>query len=103
MKWGLGEISIEADSSPPRYVLWCYGDICHQPDTFIQIGSGHTVQSMTGHDKIIVLSPNVWFKKTDTPCNSIHYYIAVSVFLNQTLIWRSLSTAPNIYNMVFAK
>ena len=36
-------ISIDADSGPPRYVLWCCGGICHQPDTIIQIGSGHTV------------------------------------------------------------
>ena len=47
MKWGLkglkGVISIDADFGPPRYVLWCYGGICHQPDTFIQIGSGHIV------------------------------------------------------------
>ena len=48
MKRGLkGGISIDADSSPPRYVLWCCGDICHQPGTFIQIGSGHTVQRQT--------------------------------------------------------
>ena len=47
MKWGLkGGISIYADSGPPRYVLWCCGCICHQPDTFIQIGSGHTVPWM---------------------------------------------------------
>ena len=38
-----GEISIDADSGPPRYVLWCCGGICHQPDTFFMIGSGHTV------------------------------------------------------------
>ena len=45
MKWGLkGGISIYTDSGPPRYVLWCCGGICHQPDTFIQIGSGHTVE-----------------------------------------------------------
>ena len=44
MKWGLkGGISFDADSDPPRYVLWCCDSICHQPDTFIQIGSGHTV------------------------------------------------------------
>ena len=43
MKWGLkGGISIDADSGPPRYVLSCCGGICCQPDTFIQIGSGHT-------------------------------------------------------------
>ena len=44
MKWGLkGGISIDADSGPPRYVLWCCGGIYHQPDTFIKIGCGHTV------------------------------------------------------------
>ena len=45
MKWGLKEgISIDADSGPPRYVLWCSGGICHQVLTFIQIGCGHTEQ-----------------------------------------------------------
>ena len=44
MKWGLkGGISIDADSGPPRYVLWCCGGICHEVLTFIQIGCGHTV------------------------------------------------------------
>ena len=44
MKWGLkGGISIDADSGPPRYVLWCCGGICHQLLTFFQIGCGHTV------------------------------------------------------------
>ena len=32
------------DSGLLRYVLWFCGGICYQPDTFIQIGSGHTVQ-----------------------------------------------------------
>ena len=40
-----GEISIHADSGPPRFVFWCCSGICHQPDTFIQIGFGHTVYS----------------------------------------------------------
>ena len=44
MKQGLkGGILIDADSGPPRYVLWCCGGICHQVLTFIQIGCGHTV------------------------------------------------------------
>ena len=44
MKWDLkGGISIDADSGTLRYVLWCYGSVCHQPFTFIQIGCGHTV------------------------------------------------------------
>ena len=41
---GLKEgISIDEDSGPLGYVLWCCGGICHQPDTFIQVGSGHAV------------------------------------------------------------
>ena len=32
-----------SDSGPLGYVRWCCGGICHQPDTFILIGSGHTV------------------------------------------------------------
>ena len=36
-------ISIDADSGPLRYVLWCCGSICHQLLTFIQIDYGHTV------------------------------------------------------------
>ena len=52
MKWGLkGGISIDVDSGPPRYVLWYCGGICYQPDTFIQISSGHTV--LADFDKII--------------------------------------------------
>ena len=48
MKWGLkGGISTDAESGPPRYVLWCCGGICHQPDTFIQIASGRTVYGCT--------------------------------------------------------
>ena len=43
MKWSLkGGISIDG-SCPPRYILWCCGSMYHQPDTFIQIGSGDTV------------------------------------------------------------
>ena len=45
MKWGLkGGISIDTDSGPLGYVLWCCGS--RSQDfffTFIQIGSGHTV------------------------------------------------------------
>ena len=44
MEWGLkGGISIDADSGPPGYVLWCCGGICQENFTFIHIGSGHTV------------------------------------------------------------
>ena len=38
-----GGILTDADSGPHRHVLWCYCGISHQPDTFIQIGSGYTV------------------------------------------------------------
>ena len=40
-----GKISIDADSGPPRYVLWCCCGICHEVITFIQIGCGHTVHN----------------------------------------------------------
>ena len=42
----LGLISIDADSGPSRYVLWWCGSICHQPFTFIQVDSGHTVHKI---------------------------------------------------------
>ena len=38
-----GVISIDADSGPPRYVLWCCSGICHQVLIFFQIVCGHTV------------------------------------------------------------
>ena len=38
-----GGVSIDADSRPPRYVLWCCCVICHKVLTFFQIGCGHTV------------------------------------------------------------
>ena len=44
MKWGLkGGISIDADSGPPMYVLWCCGGICHQLLNSFKIGCGHSV------------------------------------------------------------
>ena len=53
MKWGLkGGISIDADSD--RYVLWCCGSICPQPDTFFKIGSGHTVRCRPAFDLMVV-------------------------------------------------
>ena len=66
MKWVLkGGISIDADSGPPRYVLWCCGGICHQVLTFIQVGYGHTVksdfQSQFSMSKIIWIFPNFFF------------------------------------------
>ena len=39
-----GGISIDADSGPLRYVLWCCDSICHQLFSFIQVGSGHAVE-----------------------------------------------------------
>ena len=54
MKWGLKEgIPVDADSGPPRYVLWCCGGICQEDFTFIQIVSGHTVKCI--HNLILVL------------------------------------------------
>ena len=45
-----GGISIDADSGPPRYILWCCGCICHQPHTFFKIGSDHTVLESSNHE-----------------------------------------------------
>ena len=46
MKWGLkGGISIDTDSGPHGYVLWCCGSRSQDFFTFIQIGSGHTVRA----------------------------------------------------------
>ena len=46
MKWGLkGGISIDADSGPPRYVLWSCSVIFHYFLTFVQNGYGRTVIS----------------------------------------------------------
>ena len=38
-----GGISIDADSGPIGYVLWCCGSRSWEVLTFFQIGSGHTV------------------------------------------------------------
>ena len=45
-----GGILNDADSGPPRYVLWCCNGICQDFFTFIQIGSGHTVDSENDFD-----------------------------------------------------
>ena len=41
--------SIDADSDPLRYVLWCCGSRSQEDFTFIQIGSGHTVEQAVNH------------------------------------------------------
>ena len=44
MKWGQqGGISIDADSGPLGYVLWCCGGRSQDFLTFVQICTGHTV------------------------------------------------------------
>ena len=61
MKWGLkGGISIDADSGPPRYVLWCCGGICHQLLTFIKVGCDHTVPfcSIPNEKRLAIMSCN---------------------------------------------
>ena len=66
IEWDLkGGISIDADSGPPRYVLWCCGGICHQVLTFFQIGCGHTVIRSVG--KII----HAWFFILTTLINGL--------------------------------
>ena len=53
LKWGL--ISIDADSGPLRYLLWWCGSICHQPFTFFQIVSGHTVHKIFSRSRKLFL------------------------------------------------
>ena len=44
MKWGLkGVISVDADSGPLGYVLWCCGSKSCEVFIYFQIGSGNTV------------------------------------------------------------
>ena len=54
--------SKKGDSGPRRYVLWCHGGICYQPDTFIQIGSGHTVKGKFYSEDVdkMVKMPVMW-------------------------------------------
>ena len=60
IKWGMkGGISIDVDSGPLGYVLWCCGSRSQDFFTFIQIGSGHTA----GHGRVVYLFiSNVFFK-----------------------------------------
>ena len=70
MKWGLKRgISIDADSGPPRYVLWCCGGICNQLLNFFNIGCGHTVcepfwsiqlNSTANGCRLFILCENHW-------------------------------------------
>ena len=57
-------VSIDSDSGPPRYVLWCCGGICHQVLTFFQIGCGHTVWEIWkfNESKILVCTSMTVFK-----------------------------------------
>ena len=58
MKWGLkGGISIDTDSGPLGYVLWCCGSRSQDFFTFIQIGPGHT---MMQHFYYLVCPLDFW-------------------------------------------
>ena len=73
MKWGLkGVISIDADSGPPRYVLWCCGGICHQPDTFDKIGCGHTVKEVLFFELLQSGSCKIRFQNLKTAIDTKH-------------------------------
>ena len=49
------------------YLLWCSGGICHQPNTFIQIGSDHTVGIGLGVAKQKL--PGMWSKGVQSKGN----------------------------------
>ena len=84
MKWGLkGGISIDADSGPPRYVLWCCGGICHQVLTFFQIGCGHTVICM-------IFSTKLEAPKLFSLCFPTTYY-SPQMCKNSSFLWNTSS------------
>ena len=57
MKWCLkGGILIDADSGPKKCFLNFLEFQIHRPDTFIEIGSGHTVIKLTKRYKV---QPNI--------------------------------------------
>ena len=41
------------------YLLWCCGSNCHQPFTFIRIGSGHTVWIIFNYHRFVIILPCV--------------------------------------------
>ena len=87
MKWGLkGGISIDADSGPPRYVLWCSGGICHQLLTFFQIGCGHTVVC----DKISFFRFFIFFR-------SFHDWITRDTFMD----WFIYKNKGSLFSLLF--
>ena len=56
MKWGLKRgISIDADSGPPWYVLWCCGGISHQLLTFFRLAVAILCQSTLKSSKILTV------------------------------------------------
>ena len=80
MKWGLkGGISIDADSGPLRYVLWCCGSICHQLFTFIQIYSGHTVWYLNCLWDQIIQQSLIWIimKKKFYSTSTIMWFLGI--------------------------
>ena len=79
MKWGLkGGISIDADSGPSRYVLWCCGGICHQPDTFFKIGSGHTVKERGDNQKKFIAQTGNWIHVFNLENQSHEFSLSIS-------------------------
>ena len=96
MKWGLkGGISIDTDSGPHGYVLWCCGSRSQDFFTFIQIGSGHTVRycvkilevyahpSSTIKMQRLVYIFSVYFLLFPYPNNSLFFGYSLSFWSNQ--------------------
>ena len=103
-----GGISIDADSGPPRHVLWCCGGICHELLTFIQIGCGHTVEHLILYlkiqfDLIFLVSHNVQdstkksaiFSRLDKKQDSSSPLTKIKVTLDDSKIARSVNTIRN--------
>ena len=101
MKWGLKEgISIDADSGPPRYVLWCCGGICHEVLTFIQIGWGHTVgkRSKTQKKKLTAFSKTIFDSTQSELKNKSSFWpmqFQGTIIVNNKIIWSVNMSKPS--------
>ena len=90
-----GGISIDADSGPLGYVLWCCGSRSQDFFTFIQISSGHTVCPIyweNGSVKICTLQASSKIQEFKLNLFSLYtylpnkYIIAYLVFIEHTKV-----------------
>ena len=87
-------ISINADSGPLRYLLWCCGSRSQEECTFIQIGSSHTVPNQLYFCALVYLNETLLtalifvFKLTKTEGqipNANKVFIVINIIFNLCL------------------